>query len=69
MTETEKRYWELVDSLCSPSWPHRNRHALVCALARRFRDVHELPTTYGRCTRILSHGGPCNGLPREDCIR
>ncbi len=73
MLEIEKRYWELVDSLCSPSWLGRNRHASVCALARRLRDaqarIYPTAERIARCTRIASHGGPCNGLQREDCIR
>lgn len=53
--EERKRYDELVDALCSPSWLGRNRHESVLGLARRLRNQQleirsaEAGTCHGGC--------------------
>ena len=70
------KYDELVDALCSKSWLGRTRHASVLSLASRLSDSQNhlkplelermLLTSY--CYRLTGHDGPCNGLPRTDCL-
>lgn len=77
ITELDAKYQELVDALCSKSWMGRNRHSSVVALAKRLHDsqkelrpldLEDVTLATGYCIRVAGHEGPCNGLPRKDCI-
>lgn len=67
--EAEAKYAELVDGLCSKSWLGRDRHESVVGLAERLKKSQRIiHIQAAECIRAKGHDGPCNGLPRKDCI-
>jgi hypothetical protein len=77
MDDSDKKYAELVDALCSKAWAGRDRHASVLALAKRLSssqqqlrplELEDVALAAGYCIRRSGHEGPCNGLPRNDCF-
>jgi hypothetical protein len=74
MKDYEAMYFELVDALCSKSWEGRSRHPSVVALAKRLRDSRTIirpmafrPMALQFYGMVVSHDGPCSGMPRHEC--